>query len=318
MPFVVTMLYLLTLIAFAGILMNLLLLIVLCQIPIQRKSYFALVKSLTVADLGLPLTFCIVRLSPYYVYFVSEFGYDYFLYAILLNLLLLAAEHYVAILKPLYYRSWSRCRYIALRLFLIWTVPLLLVCIGYIIPAPKFMINSIGFSRFGIKEEKDEISIEMKDAFRIPFVILVLIVMTIVYVYIYIEVRKQQRLDVEQNQNARRNNRAFVTTVLNLLSFFLCWLPPVVVEVIFQIYKPSESDDFWQFYDLAKSTIPSIVYLNSIFDPMIYALRLTDVWKKWSQMFCCCCRWCNCCHDRLSLQQQLHREMVQIVVTNED
>ena len=304
------------LIAIAGIVMNVLLLMVLCKIRIQRKSYFSLVKSLTVADLGLSLSLMIDKLFFSTFYVLQWICRDYFLYVMLLNLSFLAAEHYVAIIKPLHYTSWIHCRFITIRLLITWIVPILMVYIGHIIPVSNVFITYDWKLAVDSEEHILEIQLPMKDAFRIPFVILVLILMTIVYVYIYIEVRKQQRLDVEQNQNARRNNRALVTTVFNLLSFFLCWLPPVVVEVIFQIYKPSESDDFWQFYELTKNMIPSIVYLNSIFDPMIYALRLTDVWKKWSRMFCCCCRWCNCCHDRLSLQQQLHRQMVQIVVTN--
>ena len=285
-------------IVFAGIVLNMLLLIILFKIKKQRKSYFALVISLIFADLGLPLcTVLTVSVAAagalytweYYSSYFYRVSYEYLLYVILLNLIALAAEHYVAIIKPLHYVNWVRCRYIVCRLCAVWIIPVLLVCLGYSMPETKVTVmekwtdgkrNMTGFY---------ELDIDMKDAFRIPFILVCSIVMTIVYIHIYFVVRKQQRLDQLQNQHAKNNNKALVTTTFNLLSFFVCWFPPVVAEISFQLYKPSAYYDFIIFDFWMRQAIPSIVYCNSICDPLIFALRLSAIQKMWKRKFCCHC-----------------------------
>ena len=122
------------------------------------------------------------------------------MYVILLNLLLLAAEHYVAIIKPMKYERWIHCHFIALRVLMIWIVPILLVYIGHLIPPPKITIAYYWQLNPGLPEEKGEIDITMKDAFCIPFVILVLLVMVIVYVYIYCTLRFANNKDLICNK----------------------------------------------------------------------------------------------------------------------
>ena len=290
---------LITFVLFPGIILNLGIFIVLLKMEKQRKSYFALVKSLILADLVLSLFFslCIIaflfdievpsfgdaKIWNTYFYDICFYFTEYLLYVILLNLIALASEHYVAIIKPLHYVNWVRCRYIVCRLCAIWIIPVLLCFFGYLVPHKYIMIEN-RYPNFTLRYPYE---VNWRNTFRVPFVLLCFIIMAITYIHIYCIVRKQQRLQQLQNQHAKNNKKALVTTIFNLLSFFLCWFPPLVAEIWFQIYQPSNLDDFINFTFWMNYVIQDIVFINSICDPLIYAVRLSAVRKVWKRKFCC-------------------------------
>ena len=291
-------LYLYCLIAFVlfpGIILNLSLFIVLFKMKNQLKSYFALVKSLILADLVLSITFAFCTInslfegggrSEYLRYFCFYFT-EYLLYVVLLNLIALASEHYVAIIKPLHYKNWVRCRYIFCRLSTIWIIPSLLVFFGYLLPQRKDIEIE--------KRNNDDTVIttyiyknDWSKTFRVPFVLTCFMIMTIIYIYIYFIVRKQQIIHQLQNQHVRTNKKALVTTTFNLLSFFLCWFPTQVAELWFQISNPTDMDNYHTLEFWMNSAIPLLIGMNSICDPLIYAVRFPAVRKVWKRKFCCC------------------------------
>ena len=287
---------------FPGIILNLLLITVLFKINNQHKSYFALIRSLILADLVLPLmTTLFLSVSQVvdrytwnqYYYPYSVF-YEYLLYVILLNLIALALEHYVAIIKPFHYVNWIRYRYIVCRLCIIWMIPGLLVFFGYLIPETKVtLMDTWNHSSEKNVTQVFKGDIDMKDVYRIPFILVCFIIMAIVYIHIYCIVRKKQRHNQLQNQHAKNNNKALVTTIFILLSFFLCWFPPVVTEIWFQLYKPTVWSDFVSFHFFMRQIVPLTMYLNSICDPLIFVVRLAAVQKMWRRNFCCCCSLCR-------------------------
>ena len=135
--------------------------------------------------------------------------------------------------------------------------------------------------------------------------------MAFVYIYTYHEVQKQQRLQRTHNATARNNHQALLTTIFNLVSFIICWLPPVAGEIWFWLLDPSYISQYWEYSYWMKEVIPCVVYLNSICDPLIYALRLSHIKVMWKRRFCDCYSLC-----RKSLQRQIQRGDIQIVYNN--
>ena len=297
---------------FPGIILNLGLFIVLLKMKNQRKSYFALVKSLIFADLVLLLLFSMCKIAFYveikglrfgdsntwsnYLYHICYYSTEYLLYVILLNLIALASEHYTAIIKPLHYVNWIRHRYIICRLCAIWIIPGPLVFFEYLSPHKK-NVEIDKWTDDGEHIITFVINIDWKNTFRIPFVLVCFLIIAITYIYIYFVVRKQQRLHQFQNQHAKNNKKALVTTVFIILSFFLCWAPPVVAEIWFQIRNPSDVDEVFTLQFWRNSIIPLLIGVNSICDPLIYAVRLPAVRKVWKRKICCCL-----CHRKFKMQ----------------
>ena len=259
-----------------AIIWNVLLLVVLCRLKTIRRSYFSLVKSLTVADLLLPFTLLMYILYLQYI-FLDNFAETFFMISvvntysmcvIVLHLICLAAEHYVAVIKPLRYEAWCRCRYVVCRIILCWTSPLLIATI----------------------EITDNISEMYIVLIKSGLTVLCFLIMLIVYILILREVRTQQRLENSQNRHARKNYRALITTILNLVTFFLCWMPFVVGDVYWFLYDEYgygsvlyESSSFTFFEEIARN----ILCVNSVCDALIYSIRLTEVRKVWRRTFCC-------------------------------
>ena len=252
-----------------AILWNVLLLVVLCRLKSPRRSYFALVKSLTVADMLLPLVFYLLSLCVEHcriwgipvLNVLSKLNLvnRYSSCVILIHLICLAAEHYVAIMKPLRYEEWCRCRYVICRLVLCWTLPF-----------------------FVILEETTK---HDKQIFILPgLIVLSFLIMLVVYILIFREVRRQQRFENSQNHHARKNYRALMTTILNVVTFFLCWMPAAAIE----IWSVIDVDIFKNLYMLLFSQAGvNIICVNSICDALIYSIRLTEVQKLWRKTFCC-------------------------------
>ena len=130
--------------------------------------------------------------------------------------------------------------------------------------------------------------------FIMPIVVICFLVTAIVYTRVYLEVRRHQRLESEQNLQAKKNKRAFCTTVLSLLAFVVCWFPNVIVQVYYQIYHPRRNpyNDPNKIFLLLTIRIlgGSTMLLNGLFDPLIYALRLKEVRAIWRKTWCCCCK----------------------------
>ena len=90
-----------------------------------------------------------------------------------------------------------------------------------------------------------------------------------IYILIFCEIRKQQRLENSQSNHARKNYRVLVTTILNVATFFLCWMPVAVI----QIWSVIGVDIFENPYILIFIEIGyNLIYVNSICDALIYSI----------------------------------------------
>ena len=251
-----------------AVMWNMLLLVVLCQLKSPRRSYFILVKSLTVADLLLPLCFFMFDLIFQSDLIILQADMidimlmvnRYLVCVIFIHLICLAAEHFVAIMKPLCYEEWCHCHYIICRLVLIWTFPFL-----FIILQKTLTIGIYLFILPGL-------------------IVLCFLIMLVMYIFIFFEVRKQQRFENSQNNHAEKNYRALVITILIVATFFFCWVPSAVILVLKAVGVDKFKNPYiFFFFEIGYN----INCVNSIFDALIYSIRLTEVKTLWRKTFCC-------------------------------
>ena len=259
-----------------GVIFNLLLLVMLIRLKTRRKSHFALVKSLTVADMLQSSLFLADAVGDIYLYPQKPYYLKFLLVAciealqlyaictVLCHLIMLAVEHFSAIMRPLYYVNWCRRRNVVLRLIIIWVLPLVEVLLA----AVGMLTNYLYFMALHI---------------FIGMMYVCLLVMSIVYVLIYKEVKKQQRQRGGLNREEKFRHKALSTTVFILLTFFICWAPCMVCFVITEALSVS----FDVHLTLRYITL-NLTCLNSICDPLIYSLRLSKVRKIWVRSFESC------------------------------
>ena len=121
--------------------------------------------------------------------------------------------------------------------------------------------------------------------FHVLLAFLCFFLMTVVYSCVYFMVRKQQRLKRAQTQQSQKNYTALVTTILNLASFLVSWMPSACYENSLLMY-PSSTATSYKFALSSNMMLSYVVCLNSLCDPLIYAIRLTGVRQVWKRTFC--------------------------------
>ena len=258
-----------------GIIFNLLLLAILIRLKTRRRSYFLLVKSLTIADLFQSFVFLTdavlskylypqKRDASYIVMYSVEAAQLYAICTVLCHLIMLAVEHFSAIMRPLYYVNWCRWRNIVWRLIIIWVLPLMEVLLAVVGMHTQYFFLMAYHTTIGM-------------------MYVCLLVICIVYVVIYNEVRKQKRRVSGLNREEKFRHKALSTTVFILLTFFVCWAPCMICWVISETVFVSYEVGLVLGY-----TTSNLTCLNCICDPLIYSLRLSKVRKIWRRSFQSC------------------------------
>ena len=239
----------------------------LSRLETKQKSYFTLIKSLTVADLVQShwCSLCSIYVSQRTLC-KSHYCWFYWSTTVVCHMRCPLFFDYVGsgtlspIMRPLYYVNWCRRRNNVWRLTIIWALPLVevvLAVMGYI---------QIFISKWHIT----------------PFLVMMyvcLLVVCVVYLLIYRKVRKQQRQEDRLNREDKFRYKTLSTTVMILLIllFFghLVW------------YAGSLSVNY-KVLVILRYPNSSMTCLNCICDPLIYSLRLSNVQKIWRRSFQCC------------------------------
>ena len=206
----------------------------------------------------------------------------------LLNLVGLALDHYFAILKPLNYPTLMCRKHANIMIIVFWIVSFLCGFSDFIIPSQMFSYCS--------SEPKNYCEVvwctmytEEYIVFGMAFVSILL--MFILYATIFIQIRRYQSFQQQYRQNMKRNRRGLVTTIVIVFTFMVTWLPYCLFEVSVVIISKRYPEKIMEYLSLTKtydSYLYNILLLNSLFDPIIYAMRMGEVQKGYRNIFAPC------------------------------
>ena len=228
----------------------------------------------------------------------------------LLNLVGLATDHYMAIIRPLYHQCNISSLRTNLAIVSCWVGGLLCGFSNHFIPASYYAYCSppvptsvpISFvEKLSIHCYNVACSRYDPEYLLYVIVFLVAFLMSFLYLRIYARLRRLnnfQRAQTAHNdrrtnrQSLNRNMRGLITTVLLLVTFLICWLPSHVFKICMHIFMDRLSFEYIILMSKYVEAILDILILtSSVLNPLIYALRMKDVrrgYVRGAQMICPC------------------------------
>lgn len=271
-----------------GLVANAASIIATANIPHRQSTHSKLIISLGVSD----ALILVAILSHNVMYIFSSWDdctkmlkrllLDVALLATLVNLLVMAIDHYLAIMRPLHYRRFmskfrGNCLVVGIWVFSL-AAGLLEVVVGLLV---KFETHE-PFCRV---ISNDEFDLEL---LIIAFIFIVLFGIMVIYMRIYILVKELMVRDRILYQDEMHSSKAIITTMAIVGTFAIFWAP----DGIFQIYMyvQIKRDIFYVLdhlnaFALANDILFLCIQLNSLADPLIYAIRLREVQRGYKAVF---------------------------------
>lgn len=206
----------------------------------------------------------------------------------LLNLLAMAIDHYIAVLRSLYYdRLLSRMK-------------------GNIMIAVLWILAFFGgFCNFltGIGKYKAKAKylnyceVIMYNDFHGEYLIMAvtficLASISVIYLRIYCEIKKINSRLAYLQKDSFHNKKSLITTLLIIGTFILCWLPTSIFQIamVIQVHvNRSMVQKLFATLLRANKYLYALLLLNSVCDPIIYAVRLRDVQMGYYKLLSRCC-----------------------------
>ncbi|XP_070212595.1 adrenocorticotropic hormone receptor-like [Littorina saxatilis] len=215
----------------------------------------------------------------------------------LLNLLVMALDHYVAIMNPLHYPTRLSRTTGNVIICCIWLVAFVTGCSVFFADVEEFHKVSRHFNYCEYVQYSDYQSEYL--VFTVAFISF--IVITYTYGRIYVEVRRTYRNGSTNPMDYVRNRKALLTTLLIIGTFVFCWLPTCLFQIALVIQVHVDKVVVKRMYVAflrANRYLNALLLLNSLCDPIIYAFRLRDVQLGYRKLFQRC--FFNCTHKQQS------------------
>ena len=202
----------------------------------------------------------------------------------LLNLMGMAIDHFLAIVKPLHYPTLMNKQRASLIISLFWVIAILCGFSDFMSGYPKYprFSHQYNYCEFiFLTKYQDEYTI-------FSTALLCAIIMTISYVRIVNVIsRRHQGIDMHQ-ESAVRNRKAVITTLLILGTFVICWLPMCLFQMILIIQvkiDPAPLQKWLHILSKADMFLYDLLMLNATCDPIIYAVRMREIRLGYRRLF---------------------------------
>ena len=295
-----------------AIALNILSLLAIAQIRNRMSTHLRLIISLCLSDLLIAVSLCLhvlnAELNPYTgmgshseklwsmcSFMILKALNDTSLIISLLNLTMMAVDHFMAISRPLHYNVRMRSGKVVCFISLMW----LLAAVG------GFSDFFTGWNTYYRKRGYNYCEAVWSSLYNDEFVVFfvyctTLVLMVVIYAIIYQKIRIHQKPGEESTTSKglrrttterRRNKQALVTTLLIVGTFFLCWTPICIYQIglIIQLHinvKPLQN--MRDILIIVDKYLYDLMLLNSIADPIIYAVRMYDVQIGYRRLFHLC------------------------------
>ena len=225
----------------------------------------------------------------------------------LLNLMAMAIDHYIAILRPFKLHSLLNRRRTILMIVIMWVIAFLSGFSDFFSPLQTMSTDNSNTSYLNFCELV-WVSAYQEEYTTFAIVIIGFISMLYMYLLIYCEV-KGKTLDDTYDCKSHRNKRALVTTLLILGTFIFCWLPICIFSVVLIIItKVSVSPEILQFaYPILEQVdkyLYDLMLLNTLLDPIIYAIRMNEVRRGYRLLLS------HCIPNKSKLFYKLRRQSI--------
>ena len=204
-----------------------------------------------------------------------------------LNLLGLALDHYMALVKPLSYPIVMRCGRTNAMIATFWFFSALSGFSDLLIPAllygsPSRLNNTGRFSMCHFP-----LPSRISDYIMYSLTVIIFIMMTILYLNVYAKIFKHHRFRLAQNPLIKRNMRGVITTLIIMGTFVVCWLPVCILEIAIMIQTETNVGKVLSNFNVILTTyfyLFDLVILNSVCDPIIYAVRMREVQRGYRRL----------------------------------
>ena len=214
----------------------------------------------------------------------------------LLNLMGMAIDLYLAILRPLHYPQLMGKQRVNIMITVLWVVAI--ICgfsdVFSIIPDRRYLQRYNVCELTYLTPYQDEYTV-----FTIALICLFSMVFIYVRIYMKIHQLRSTRLTCLQDDRRRtvtdfnRNKKALITTLMILGSFILCWLPLCLFQIILLIQvtidKHALEGMIATLID-ADQYLYDLLLLNAICDPIVYAIRMPEVQFGYKRLWHKCTR----------------------------
>ena len=115
----------------------------------------------------------------------------------------------------------------------------------------------------------------------LPMAALLLLAMCVIYIRVCVKIYSNSHLlRGRHNRKVKRNKRGLVTTMCIVGTFMVCWLPFSIFTSVTVFRMSYLSDSATEYYKTSQKLdmyLYTLLLLNSLCDPIIYAMRMRQV-----------------------------------------
>lgn len=293
---------------FIAISLNILCILAITKIHSSLTSHYRLIVSLAISDIliGLSVVLHIInnvfnprppspgvgpwpmRSKSFCLYIIIKALNTTALNITLLNLMGMAIDLFLAIVRPLHYPSLMNKTRATVTIAFFWVVAILCGFSDFFSTYPKFRNYTwkYHFCEFVYLTKHQEEYTTFAIALACFFI------MSFVYLRILLAVKRRHQ-NIPIRTELQRNKKALYTTLLILFTFIICWLPMCLFQIILIIHVKVNPMGVHRILSALVAVDPylyNLMLLNCVFDPIIYAIRMADVRQGYRKLFRLCCK----------------------------
>ena len=210
----------------------------------------------------------------------------------LLNLMAMATDHYLAIMKPLRHPILLRKARVVALIAVLWGISIIL---GFSDFLSAFHIYRSNYEDYGYNYCELVWLTKYREEYMVLSVApICFAVMLYIYLKIYVKICRHRRPGtnpLEKRGGIRKTKKALITTLLNLGTFVVTWLPACLFQIALLIkvrYQPHDVRANIALYAEIDKYLFDLLMLNAIADSVIYTVRIREVKTGFHRMFSCC------------------------------